>query len=157
MVCCLVQELGKVRPRCFSRSMLFAATDSLEAGDVVQAALQLREAVNRFVTALCQYHDCTPRGKLCTPMMMNHALRNVEGYGKTGFRWTRDCIVLGNKAAHCRKVTQSQVEDAICMMHFMLDSCPELCEAGLRGEQPKFGWVADDDDEGDDAWIGGAI
>lgn len=46
MVTGLVSDLVKVRPVFFARTMLFAPTDSLEAGDIIKAGMQLRKTAN---------------------------------------------------------------------------------------------------------------
>jgi hypothetical protein len=149
MVALLVDSLGKVRPRCFARSLLFQAADSVDRGNALKAALELREAANRYLVALCQAHNCWPKGKQCTPAKMNSALRRKLGSNHGGHRWLADIIVLGNAAAHCKPFSVDQLKTGVGLMHIMLDRSPELCEGGLRGEQPKFGWMSDDDDEGE--------
>ena len=95
MVLCAVEQIGRTKPVCFARSLLFAASNSLEAGDITKAGVQLRESVNRYLVALCEAHDCTPRKKnLRTPAMMNRALLGPANHGggvtpdDAGVRWS---------------------------------------------------------------------
>jgi hypothetical protein len=136
---------------------LFQAADSVDRGNALKAALELREAANRFLQALCQAHECTLKKYDRCPGGMIVALHKGKHIDRGAYRWLREIVEVGNKCAHCRKVDASLVKAGIGMLHLMLDGAPEIKEAGLRGEQAKWGWQCDDDDEGDDAWIGGAI
>lgn len=127
MVVCVVQELGKVRPVCFARSMLFAASDSLEAGDIVKAGCQLREAASRYLVAMCEYHSCTPKKKQHrTPVIMNRALLKAGGIDRGIYRWIREIIEYGTLCAHCRPVRSEFIENSIEIMCFILDNSPEI-------------------------------
>jgi hypothetical protein len=70
------------------------------------------------------------------------------------YRWLREIVEVGNRCAHCQRVEASLVKAGIGMLHLSLDDAPEIKEAGLRGEQAKWGWVSDDDDEGE-GWKAG--
>ena len=150
MVALLVDSLGKVRPTCFARAMLFAAADSAEAGDIVKAGIELREAANRFLAALCEAHGCVPEKKYdrCPGGMLVVLLKRKH-IDRHTYRWLREIVEVGNKCAHCRKVDASLVKTGIGMLHLILDDAPEIKEAGLRGEQAKWGWQCDDDDDGE--------
>lgn len=127
MVACIVQELGKVRPVCFSRSLLFSASDSLEAGDVIKAGCQLREACTRYLVSMCEYHGCTPQKKQHrTPVIMNRALLKAGGIDRGIYRWIREIIDYGNRCAHCRPVRSELIETSIQIMCFVLDNSPEV-------------------------------
>ena len=127
MVVCVVSELGKVRPVCFARSLLFTAADSLEAGDITKAGCQLREAVSRYLIAMCEAHNCTPQKKqLRTPAVMNRALLKAGGVDRGIYDWLREIIGYGNRAAHCRPVRSELIETSISIMCIVLDESPEI-------------------------------
>ena len=127
MVVCVTQALGKVRPTCFARSLLFAASDSLEAGNVTKAGVQLREAATRYLTAMCEAHNCTPKKKrLRTPALMARNLRVVGGVDQGVYRWLCEIIVYATRCAHCRPVRVSLIETGISIMCMILDESPEI-------------------------------
>lgn len=127
MVTAIVSELGKVRPTCFARTMLFAATRSLEFGDIVKAGCQLREAVNRYLLAMCEAHDCMPRKKLHrTPARLARKLYRKGACEFGDYTWLREMIDCGNRCARCKPVRGSLVETGIMLMHLILDHCPEI-------------------------------
>ena len=127
MVVCAVQELGKVRPVCFARSMLSAASDSLEAGDAFKAGYQLREAVSRYLTAMCEAHNCKPRKKHPrTSGEMARALFKGGGIDRGIYDWLREIIDCADLCARWRISRSRLIKTSISLMHFMLDNSPEI-------------------------------
>lgn len=127
MVMAIVSELGKVRPVCLSRFYLNRAIEALEAGNTIQAGCLLREAIHRYLDALCQYHKIEIRKRRDrTPSIMLRALWKAKQFDEGGYSWVRESIEVGNKLAHCKPVKASLVESCISLMHCLMDYSPEI-------------------------------
>ena len=134
MVMAVVSELGKVRPVCFARSMLLKAADSMDRGETTTAGCQLREAVSRYLFAMCEAHDCLPRKKEHrTPARMARAVYKAGALQGGGYQWLTEIIDAGNRCAHCRPVRVSLLRTCISLMHTVLDYSPEILSPERQG------------------------
>ncbi len=126
MVALASPDLFKFRPVCLSRLYLYRAHSALERGDTIAAGCLLREAVTRYLTALCQYGDCLPRKRDRTPANMLRVLREAHQLGDDDCEAIRMVIDVGNKLAHCKAVRPSRVEYYIHYLNELCDATPEL-------------------------------
>lgn len=127
MVCSLVTDLGKVRPVCLSKFYLARSLEALEAGNVTEAGILLREGIARYLEALCQYHKCLPKRKRDrTPSLMARELWKQKQLTDCGYQWVRESIGYCNRLAHCRRVRASLVECSISLIWDLLESSNEL-------------------------------
>jgi hypothetical protein len=134
MVMALVTDLGKVRPVCLSRLYLNRSHDALERGDTLAAGCLLREAVIRYLTALCEYHDCTPVRKCDRKAMaMLRALRRKDQFTTDGFEWVKEAIAIGGRLTHCKPVRPSLVELSMSLLSSLMDCSSEIIFPNRNG------------------------
>jgi hypothetical protein len=134
MVMALVTDLGKVRPVCLSRLYLNRSYDALERGDLIAAGCLLREAIHRYLDALCQYHKVQiPKKHDRTCSVMAKALWKAKHFESCGYQWVRESIQYGNKLAHCKPVRPSLVSCCIDLLHTLMDNSPEIIFATRGG------------------------
>jgi hypothetical protein len=127
MVTALVSGLGKSRPVCFSRFYLNRSLDAIKRGDTIAAGCLLREAIDRWLKALCDYHKVyLGKNQLPSPKVLLRALSKAKQIDGGAYRWCSDAIDIGNKLAHCRPVRPHMVTTCIELMHYLMDLTPEL-------------------------------
>lgn len=134
MVMALVDDLGKVRPVCLSRLYLFRSYEAIERGNTIEAGVLMREAIHRYLAALCEYHRVEiPRKRDRTPSVMLRALWKAKQFDDCGYQWCRESIEIGNKLAHCKPVRASLVSSCIGLLHALMDITPEIVFATREG------------------------
>jgi hypothetical protein len=127
MVTALVTELGKVRPICFARFYLNRAASELERGDRISAGCLMREAIQRYLTALCDHHCCLPGRDIDrTPAKLLRTLQKQNKLPECAYIWIKESIEVGNKLAHCHLIRTALVRTCIELLHFIIDHTTEL-------------------------------
>lgn len=146
----------------FSRAYLFRAADALAAGRTIEAGCLLREAVRRQLFAECAWKNCLPDDATdrTPPVVLLRALKRAGHCTNTGWSIAFDCIDLGNKLAHCHRVSRQAVECAIAFFHDFIDADPCAEPANMSGKLVLSDpWLTnpDDDDDSADWWKGVAV
>jgi hypothetical protein len=127
MVMALVSELGMARPVCLTRIYLHRAANLLQAGDLIAAGCLMREAIKRYLTALCEYHNCDMgRKRERTPTKLLGLLWSAKKICPTAHLWMKDAIEVGNKSAHCQSIRKATLRTCIELMHSIVDHTPEI-------------------------------
>lgn len=136
MVAIAVPFLGAVIPLSLHRQMLTLAHDSFDRGDYVRCGCQLREGINRYLTALCKLHHVKfskvkslekrpPAVKLARLIKAGIIDPGVGG-------WLGEVIDTCNQLAHCRPVRKRTISFAIEIVYAVLDEAP-LSRGGVEG------------------------
>lgn len=139
MVALAVPKLGTTIPLSLHRPMLDRAHEAFDSGDYVRCGCQLREAINRFLTAYCKLYDVRfskvksldkrpPAVKLARLIKAGHIGECCGG-------WLHEVIDTCNKLAHCQPVKRGEIAGAIEIAYALLidsdDGC--LSRGGVEG------------------------
>jgi hypothetical protein len=163
MVALATPRFGYIVEPNLSRTFLHRALLAQEAGNLIQAGVLLREAVRRQLYAECNWKGCLPKGKRKhrSARALLYALKNAGHLGYCGVQWTEEIIDIGNRAAHCRRVTAGEIRSAIAVWHTSIDNdpCGEPKERTDWCKPIKEGYGVDDcdDDDGANWWKGGGV
>lgn len=136
MVCLAIRTFRKTRPVCYAKPLIRLAYVAIENGNMYEAGCLLREAMSRFLHALCECYDCLPeKKKRRTPACMAKALLKTGGMDESGYEWAMEVINFGNRLAHCKYVKESLVDTALGMLGLMIKysleiDCPEWRRGG---------------------------
>ncbi len=127
MVALAVKEFGKIRPVCFASTMLHTAMDASNRHDLVSAGTRLREATNRYLVAMCEYYDCTPKKRRDIMLArMSKNLLKAGGIDQGIFDWMKDIIEVGHMSAHCKRVSHERLDTAISLLQLIINNTPEM-------------------------------
>jgi len=162
MVALAVPRFGFVVEPNLARPFLYRAYDALQAGNLLEAGVLLREAVRRQLYAECSWKGCLPEGasERTPPRCLLAALRKAGFVDECGYQIARSIIATGNAAAHCRRVNVHDLRGCIALWHGSIDNDPcgeprERVEHCLPAVNDYLG-DDDDDDDGSDWWKAGA-
>ena len=158
MVAPLGPRFGFVPEVNLSRQYLFRAHDALQAGNMFEAAVMLREAMRRQFAAECQWHDCLPLGfsDRTPPFVLLKTLHSAGHLDRGVFGWMKEVLQWANRACHAQPVRPSQLRSAIELMHSQIDTAPcgESFERSSLHPAPDLGLFGPADDD-DDEWKAG--
>lgn len=96
-----------------------------------------------------------------SPAALLYVLKKAGHVGELGAQWTEEIIDIGNRAAHCGRVTNDEIRGAIAIWHKSIDNdpCGEPTERTAWCKPVTEGYDVDDCDDDDDGagwWKGGA-
>ena len=123
MVMCSVQELGRVRPVCFARTLLYSAQDAIDRGEAHSAGIMLLRATRYYLEAMCIAHDVKPAKSL---LRVIRQLRKAHGINEGIDDWLQEITKVGLKCVRCERVQPVSVENCIAFLHFILNNSPEV-------------------------------
>jgi hypothetical protein len=157
MVCLSVPRLGYVPKLCLARPMLFAALECFDRGDLIGAGVRLREAVDRFVRAACDWYGVKVEAKFLTPKAFAKALRKAGHLDKWGYTILIEAVEAGNKLAHCQSVEANTIRGGITVVFALMDGEP-YCghdRQPIVTSRKTEADAPDDDDDNADWWKAG--
>ena len=136
MVALAVPTFGATIPLSLHRTMLHAAHDAFDSGDYVRCGCQLREAIDRYVTALCKLHgvkfsERKQLEKRPPAVKLGRLIKaGIVDPGVGG--WLGEVIDTCNQLAHCQPVRRGSISLAIEITYSILDETP-LSRGGVEG------------------------
>ena len=136
MVALAVPNFGATIPLSLHRQMLTLAHDAFDAGDYVRCGCQLREAINRYLTALCKLHDVkfskVKQLEKRPPAVKLARLVKSGAVCECHAEWMSDVIDACNRLAHCEKVNMFTISYSLELAYELLDESP-LSRGGVEG------------------------
>ena len=136
MVALAVPVFGATIPLCLHRQQLKLAHDAYDRGELIACGCHLREAIDRYLSALVKLYNVKPpekkrvRFNLATPSGKLKALSAAKVFeDDCCIAETIDCC---NRLAHCEKVRDGDLEWALEFAYSLFDD-PRLTRGGVEG------------------------